>query len=160
MTIIEEPAVLRRAWDAGYPLHTIYFANDLLTAPARELLEDLRAAVAVGQLTVKMVELSAALLKKAAYRDTPEGILAVAPQERRTLDDLVLGDEAFVMVLENVEKPGNLGAVLRIADGVGADAVLVTGEGTDLYNPNVLRASRGSFFTVPAVHCQIGRAHV
>ena len=158
LTIIEEPTVLRQAWDAGYPLQTVYFANDLLTPPARELLEDLRAAVAVGQLMVKMVELTPALLKKAAYRDTPEGILAVAPQERRTLDDLVLGDAAFVMVLENVEKPGNLGAVLRIADGVGADAVLVTGEGTDLYNPNVLRASRGSFFTVPAVHCHVGEA--
>ncbi|MEZ4388220.1 MAG: RNA methyltransferase [Candidatus Krumholzibacteriia bacterium] len=158
LTIIEEPLVLRRAWEAGYPLQTVYYCRDMMTDPAKELLEDLRAAVAVGQTAVTMVELASNLLRKAAYRDTPEGILAVAPQQRKTLDDLVLGAQPFLMVLENVEKPGNLGAVLRIADGVGADAVLVTGEGTDLYNPNVLRASRGAFFSVPAVHCQIGEA--
>ncbi len=158
LTIIEEPMVLRKAWEAGYPLQTVYYCRDMMTDEAKELLEDLRAAVAVGQTTVTMVELASSLLRKAAYRDTPEGILAVAPQQRKTLDDLSLGDQPFIMVLENVEKPGNLGAVLRIADGVGADAVLVTGEGTDLYNPNVLRASRGAFFSVPAVHCHIGEA--
>lgn len=158
LTIIEEPMVLRRAWEAGYPLETIYYCRDAMTEEARELLDDLNAAVAVGQTSVKMVELGAGLLRKAAYRDTPDGILAVAPQQRKTLDDLHLAAQPFVMVLENVEKPGNLGAVLRIADGVGADAVLLTGEGTDLYNPNVLRASRGAFFSVPAVHCQIGEA--
>ncbi|MBD3219758.1 RNA methyltransferase [bacterium] len=158
LTIIEEPMVLRRAWETGYPLQTIFYCNDMLTPPAKELLEDLRAAVAVGQLSVKMVELTPQLIRKAAYRDTPDGILAVAPQQRKTLEDLVLGQNAFIMVLENIEKPGNLGAVLRIADGVGADAVLVTGEGTDLFNPNVLRASRGAFFSTPAVHCHIGEA--
>lgn len=158
LTIIEEPLVLRRAWEAGYPLQTVYYCRDMMTDEAKELLEDLRAAVAVGQTAVTMVELSSTLLRKAAYRDTPEGILAVAPQQRKTLDDLVLSAKPFLMVLENVEKPGNLGAVLRIADSVGADAVLVTGEGTDLYNPNVLRASRGAFFSMPAVHCHIGEA--
>jgi TrmH family RNA methyltransferase len=158
LTIIEEPMVIRRAWETGYPLQTVYFCKDMLSDEARELLEDLRAAVAVGQLAVKMVELSPQLLRKAAYRESPDGILAVAPQQRRTLEDLVLGESPFIMVLENVEKPGNLGAVLRIADGVGADAVLVTGEGTDLFNPNVLRASRGAFFNTPAVHCHIGEA--
>lgn len=158
LTIIEEPLVLRRAWEAGYPLHAVYFCRDLMTAPARELLEDLRAALQVGQTSLKLVELSADLLRKAAYRDQPEGILAVAPQQQHHLEDLVLRDNPLLVVLENVEKPGNLGAALRIADGVGADAVLVTGEGTDLFNPNVLRASRGAFFSVPAVHCHIGEA--
>jgi RNA methyltransferase, TrmH family len=158
LTIIEEPLVLRRAWESGYPLLAVYYCNDLMTAPARELLEDLRAALRAGQTTVKLVELSADLLRKAAYRDQPEGILAVAPQQKRQLEDLVLRDKPLLIVLENVEKPGNIGAALRIADGAGADAVLVTGEGTDLFNPNVMRASRGSFFNVPAVHCHIGEA--
>jgi TrmH family RNA methyltransferase len=157
-TVIEEPLVLRRAWEAGYPLETVYFCNDMMSPVARELLEDLRAAVAVGQTSVSLVELAPSLMRKSAYRDQPEGILAVAPQQRRTLEDLVLRQNALLIVLENVEKPGNLGAVLRIADGVGADAVLVTGEGTDIFNPNVLRASRGAFFSVPAIHCQIGEA--
>jgi TrmH family RNA methyltransferase len=158
LTVIEEPLVLRRAWESGYPLEAVYYSPDQMTAAAKELLEDLRAAVQAGQMDLKMVELSSSLLRKAAYRDQPEGILAVAPQQKRTLEDLHLRDDALLMVLENVEKPGNLGAVLRIADGVGADAVLVTGEGTDLYNPNVLRASRGAFFSVPAVQCHVGEA--
>lgn len=158
LTVIEEPLVLRRAWEAGYPLHAVYYCNELMTPAAKELLEDLRAALRAGQTSLKLVELGPDLLRKAAYRDQPDGLLAIAPQQKRSLEDLVLRENPLLVVLENVEKPGNLGAALRIADGVGADAVLVTGEGTDLFNPNVLRASRGAFFTVPAVHCQIGEA--
>ena len=158
LTVIEEPLVMRRAWESGYPLHAVYYCSELMTSAAKELLEDLRAAIRAGQTNLKMVELNAHLMRKAAYRDNPEGMLAVAPQQTRCLEDLVLRQNALLVVLENVEKPGNLGAALRIADGVGADAVLVTGEGTDLFNPNVLRASRGAFFSVPAVHCHIGEA--
>jgi len=158
LTVIEEPLVLRRAWESGYPLLAVYYSPELMTAPAKELLEDLRAAIQAGQTSVKLVELNGGLLRKVAYRDQPEGVLAVAPQQRRNLEDLVLRDNPLLIVLENVEKPGNLGAALRVADGVGADAVLVTGDGTDLFNPNVLRASRGAFFSVPSVHCQIGEA--
>lgn len=158
LTVIEEPLVLRRAWESGYPLHAVYYSPELMTSAAKELLEDLRAATRAGQTSLKLVELNAHLMRKAAYRDNPEGMLAIAPQKTRRLEDLALRDNALLVVLENVEKPGNLGAALRIADGVGADAVLVTGEGTDLFNPNVLRASRGAFFSVPAVHCHIGEA--
>ncbi len=158
LTVIEEPLVLRRAWESGYPLLTIFYCNDMMSEPARELLNDLRAAIQAGQTSVKLVELAPGIMRKAAYRDTPEGILAVAPQVRKTLEDLVLRPDPLLVILENVEKPGNLGAALRIADGVGADAILVTGDGTDLFNPNVLRASRGAFFSVPAVHCHIGEA--
>jgi RNA methyltransferase, TrmH family len=158
LTVIEEPLVLRRAWESGYPLLAVYYSPELMTAPAKELLEDLRAAIRAGQTSLKLVELNAGLMRKAAYRDQPEGLLAVARQQIRRLEDLVLRDKPLLVVLENIEKPGNLGAALRIADGAGADAVLVTGDGTDLFNPNVLRASRGAFFSVPAVHCHIGEA--
>jgi TrmH family RNA methyltransferase len=158
LTVIEEPLVLRRAWEAGYPLQSVFYCPEQMSSAAKDLLEDLRAAVQVGQTDVKLVELGVNLLRKAAYRDQPDGLLAIAPQQRKGLDDLVLRPDSLLLVLENVEKPGNVGAVLRIADGVGADAVLVAGEGTDLYNPNVLRASRGAFFSVPAVHCHVGEA--
>jgi len=157
-TVVEEPLVLRRAWESGYPLEAVYYCPELLTDPAKELLEDLQAAVRAGQMSLDLIELAPALLRKAAYRDQPEGMLAVAPQQTRQLADLALRPDSLLVVLENVEKPGNLGAALRVADGVGADAVLVTGEGTDLYNPNVLRASRGAFFAVPAVECHVGEA--
>jgi TrmH family RNA methyltransferase len=158
LTVIEEPLVLRRAWESGYPLSSVYYASELLTPPAAELLEDLRAAVRAGQSNLEMVDLAPGLLRRAAYRDQPEGLLAIAPQKKVTLADLSLKTNPLLIVAENVEKPGNLGALLRIADGVGADAVLVVGEGTDLYNPNVLRASRGAFFSVRAVECGVGEA--
>ena len=74
-----------------------------------------------------------------------------APQRR--LEDLSLPERALVMVLERVEKPGNLGAVLRSADAAGADAVIVCDPLTDLWNPNLIRASIGAIFTVPCVSC-------
>ncbi|RXL81195.1 RNA methyltransferase, partial [Citrobacter sp. AAK_AS5] len=68
-------------------------------------------------------------------------------------DQLKLGDNPFIVVMESVEKPGNLGAVLRTCDGAGVDALLVCDENTDIYNPNIIRASRGAVFAVPTVSC-------
>ncbi len=149
VTLIEEPLVIERALAAGYPVSAIYFCPELIAATHAALLADLQA------LTVTMVEVSAPVMNKISYRERPEGLLVVAPQTHLTLADLELKQDAapLLVVLEGVEKPGNLGAVLRIADGAGADAVIVCGRGTDLFNPNVLRASRGAFFAVPTVVC-------
>ncbi len=99
------------------------------------------------------IEIPEALYRKVAYRESTEGIIAEVEYKDRTLSDLQLPDNPLVMVLESVEKPGNLGAVLRSADAAGADAVLVCDPLTDLYNPNLIRASIGAVFTVPTVAC-------
>ena len=88
-----------------------------------------------------------------AYRGSTEGVVAVVKCRERSLDDLELGENPLLMVLESVEKPGNLGAVLRSADAAKADAVIVCDPLTDLYNPNLIRASIGAVFTVPVVAC-------
>ncbi|MCD8284886.1 MAG: RNA methyltransferase [Prevotellaceae bacterium] len=90
---------------------------------------------------------------KMAYRGGTEGVMAEVRYERLRLQDLRLSPEPLVVVLESVEKPGNLGAVLRSADAAGADAVIVCDPRGDLYNPNVVRSSLGSIFTVPCVSC-------
>ncbi len=90
---------------------------------------------------------------KMAYRGGTEGVMAEVRYERLCLADLRLRAEPLVVVLESVEKPGNLGAVLRSADAAGADAVIVCDPLGDLYNPNVVRSSLGSLFTVPCVSC-------
>lgn len=100
---------------------------------------------------VAFFEITPRLLEKAAYHERSDGVIVVAPQVRRTLADLRLPERPLLLVLEAVEKPGNLGAILRTADAAGVDAVLVCEAGTDLFNPNVLRASVGAFFTVPTV---------
>ena len=101
----------------------------------------------------KTFELSKELYAKVAYREGTEGVMAIVKSRELRLDELQLGDKPLVMVLEGVEKPGNLGAVLRSADAAGADAVIVCDPLTDLWNPNLIRASIGAVFTVPTVCC-------
>ncbi len=91
------------------------------------------------------------VLDRASYRKTSEAVIAVFPQYRTELEDLRPEDPALLLVVENMEKPGNLGAALRTADAVGADAVITVGGSIDLFNPNALRASTGAVFTVPVV---------
>ena len=102
---------------------------------------------------VKVFQLSKDIYSKVAYREGTEGIIAEVKAKYLTLDDLALKENPLVMVLEGVEKPGNLGAVLRSADAAGADAVIICAPLTDLYNPNLIRASIGAVFTVPVVCC-------
>jgi len=102
-------------------------------------------------LTGNLVEIPEALYRKVAYREGTEGVLAEVEVRERRLEDLALGERPLVMVLESVEKPGNLGAVLRSADAARADAVIVCDPLTDLWNPNLIRASIGAVFTVPTV---------
>ncbi len=99
------------------------------------------------------IEIPEQLYKKVAYRESTEGIIAEVEYKSLKLEDLRLPENPLVMVLESVEKPGNLGAVLRSADAAGADAVLICDPLTDLYNPNLIRSSIGAIFTVPTVAC-------
>ena len=101
----------------------------------------------------RIYEVSPAVYEKIAYRGSTEGVIAEVRAESRTLADLKLGDNPLIVVLESVEKPGNLGAVLRSADAAGADAVIICDPLTDLYNPNLIRASIGGIFSVPCVAC-------
>lgn len=96
---------------------------------------------------------SGRVYEKIACRGGTEGIVAVMRAQERRLAGLTLSAAPLVLVLERVEKPGNLGAVLRSADAAGVDAVLVCDPLTDLYNPNLIRASLGALFSVPTVAC-------
>ena len=147
LILVEEPLVIRRALDAGVQPAEVWACPRQLGTAAAALYAEITAA------GVPAVEVPPAVMDKIAYRERGEGLLLVAPRVETRLDDLRLpdGTPPLLAVLENVEKPGNLGAVLRIADGAGAHAVLCTGAGADPGNPNCLRASRGAAFTVPAV---------
>ena len=101
----------------------------------------------------QIVEVPRELYEKIAYRGGTEGMIAEVKVKERTLDGLEMREKPLVVVLEGVEKPGNIGAVLRSADAAGADAVLICDPLTDLYNPNLIRASIGAVFTVKVVCC-------
>ena len=96
-----------------------------------------------------LIEVTPAVMEKLAFGQRVEGVVAVARAPQRRLADWKLGEEPLIAVVEGVEKPGNLGAILRTADAAGVSALIVADGGTDLYNPNAIRASLGAVFTVP-----------
>jgi TrmH family RNA methyltransferase len=100
-----------------------------------------------------LYEISEAVFQKIAYRENSDGILALLQPQSHLLTDLNVSENPFIIVLEAVEKPGNLGAILRTADAAKADAVIVCDPLTDIYNPNVIRSSVGCLFTVPVAVC-------
>jgi TrmH family RNA methyltransferase len=100
-----------------------------------------------------LYEVNEAVFQKIAYRENSDGILALAKPHSHLLTDLNVSENPFIVVLESVEKPGNLGAILRTADAAKADAVIICNPLTDIYNPNVIRSSVGCLFTVPVVVC-------
>ena len=107
---------------------------------------------------VKVFEVTKEIYERIAYRGGTEGIIAEFFTRNLCLEDLRLPENPLIAVLESVEKPGNLGAVLRSADAAGAHALLVCDPLTDIYNPNVIRASIGAVFTVPTVACTSAEA--
>jgi RNA methyltransferase, TrmH family len=144
--LIEGYREVRRALEKQVRLNELYYAPDwFLGGNEPALLEEARAAGA------KLFELTKDAFAKCSYRDRPDGLLAVAPQWRRGLGDLALGSQPFLLVVESIEKPGNLGTILRSADAAGVDAVIVCDAVTDLFNPNVVRSSTGVLFSVPVV---------
>ncbi|MBQ0025641.1 MAG: RNA methyltransferase [Bacteroidales bacterium] len=106
-----------------------------------------------GDFGCPSFEVSSEVYGKMAYRDGTEGLVAVMHTRKLSFDDISLKEKPLVLVLESVEKPGNIGAVLRTADAAGVDAVVVCDPLTDLYNPNLIRASLGAVFSVPVVAC-------
>ena len=135
-----------RALDAGAKPRELYVSRDWFLGENEDKL--IARASGVG---ASVFELSKETFAKVAYRDRPDGLLAVVPQWRTALDELRLGATPFLLVVEAIEKPGNLGTILRSADAAGVDGVIVCDPVTDPFNPNVVRSSTGVLFSVPLV---------
>jgi TrmH family RNA methyltransferase len=144
--LVEGYREVRRALERRVAPSELYFSKEWFLGENEPAL--LAAAEGAG---ARLFELSKDAFAKVAYRERPDGILAVAPQWRRTLGDLPRPASPFILVVEAIEKPGNLGTILRSADAAGCDAVIVCDPVTDLFNPNVVRASTGVLFSVPCV---------
>ena len=156
--VVEGRRELQHCLEAGFRVHTVFICpeifpegRDVFSRTSVLFFERENTSLPSGEPLV--VEIPEQLYRKVAYRESTEGILAEVEYKSLTLKDLQLPQNPLVMVLESVEKPGNLGAVLRSADAARADAVLICDPLTDLYNPNLIRASIGAVFTVPTVAC-------
>jgi RNA methyltransferase, TrmH family len=151
--LIEGFREIKRAFEGGIEFEALFIAPDLfLGSNEKSLIEN---------MGVETFMLPPDLFTKISYRDRPDGLIAVAYQMQKTLADLVpKNDPPLYVVAEAIEKPGNLGTILRSSDAVGADGVIVCDRCTDIYNPNVVRASVGTLFTLPVVEAKGTDAYV
>jgi len=146
--VVEGRRELGHCLRAGLSLVAVYYCTELLGG---DDVATLLRPYTTGDLPCFQV--TRRVYEKLAYRDSTEGVLAEVEEPTLQLDDLQLSESPLIVVLERVEKPGNLGAVLRTADACHADAVIICDPLTDLYNPNLIRSSIGAIFTVPCVAC-------
>ena len=136
--LIEGQREIALAIKGGYEIETILFLPELISETQ------------IAKLTnkqIELIEISKDVYQKLAYRDTTEGILAIAKTKSLQLSDLKLSENPLILIAESPEKPGNIGALLRTADAAQLDAVIIANPKSDLYNPNIVRSSVGGLFT-------------
>jgi TrmH family RNA methyltransferase len=149
-TVVEGIREVGRALQQDIIPYAAYLCPELITNETSEVVAQLTQLAQRG--TTELFEVTPEIFAKIAYRGDSGGVLLVIPYQQHSLNDLPLSDLPFLAIVENVEKPGNLGAILRTADAAGVDGVIVCSDGTastDLHNPNVIRASLGTLFAVP-----------
>ncbi len=170
--VVEGQRELGHCLDAGFVPETLFVCGEVIARSPegesrREVAGNIEGKDGLEALVVRasalnprltVIQIPAFLYEKVAYRGSTEGIIAEIHSRGHGLESLALGENPLVVVLESVEKPGNLGAVLRSADAAGADAVIVCDPLTDLWNPNLIRSSVGAVFTVPVAVCATAEA--
>lgn len=136
--VVEGRKEISLALEAGYKIGNLFFCEELIT---REELESLHPSDKL------VIPVSREVFDRIAIRENSGGVLAVGEQKVHRLDSIRLSKNPLLLVVESVEKPGNLGAILRTADAAALDAVIICDPKTDFYNPNVIRSSVGCLFT-------------
>ena len=135
---------ISRAIEAEWPFVEVFVCPEHCTSE-----ESQRVLELLPRLEARITHVSPDVFARMAYGDRDDGLLAVATTRSLKLADLRLPSDALVAVLDGIEKPGNVGAILRTADGAGVSAVIVAGGNSDLFNPNCVRASVGALFSLP-----------
>lgn len=144
LTIVDGTREVRRALDSGIAAVEAFVCESLLAGPDARAALDILTTRDIPRLSV-----SEAVFAKLAFGSRSEGLVVIVRLPSTTLADLQVGGDPLLLVIEGVEKPGNVGAVMRTADGAGVDAVIAASPVTDLYNPNAIRASVGTIFGLP-----------
>jgi len=140
--VVEGQREVRLALEGGYSLETILFEPQLFP------FEKLKMLLETHNCQASVIQISREVYAKLAYRESTEGIIAVGRWKNHGLDDLNLSSNPLILVAENIENPGNIGAMLRTADAAALDALIIANPVTDIYNPNIIRSSVGGLFTV------------
>lgn len=148
LIIVEGQKEISRAVSVGLEIKELFYCPEI--ARVRINFDELKSQA--------VVEVSEPVFNKITYREHPDGYLALARPKYLGLEKITLSPIPLLIILESIEKPGNLGAILRSADAAQADAVIVCDPRTDIYNPNVIRASLGAVFTQQTAVCSTAEA--
>ncbi len=147
LTVVEGYREIQMAVTGGHEIDSLFICPDIAG-------DETYTALDIHKKSFPVNEVNRSVYSKIAYRENFDGIIAIIAPSRRKLDDLKLGANPLMLMVESCEKPGNIGAMMRTADAAGVDAVIVCDPRTDIYNPNVIRASLGSVFTNTVVACK------
>ena len=157
--LIEGYREIKRAADSRVHIKTLYICPALFLGSNEDAL-----IAQIKEADAEIIPCSKQVFEKISYRDRPDGLIAIAAQMQKTLSDLIpllaAKKNPFLVVAEAIEKPGNLGTILRSCDAAGVDGVIVCDRCTDIYNPNVVRASVGTLFTQPVVEASSSETHL
>ena len=146
--LIEGHREIQRALKHGWKVNQVIFCPDVIT------LEQLKGIISADYLTrIDLIEVTRSIYQKLTYRETGINLLATCQAKDFSIEKLQLPKNPLIVVLEGLEKPGNLGAILRTTDAAGVDAVLICNPKTDIFNPNIVRSSLGCLFTQPIAVC-------
>ncbi len=143
-TLVEGYREILRARESGWKFIELYHCPELYLDPDADQLVS-----GIKETGIPVFECSASVFRKISYRDSPDGLMALSPLVGKPLAELDLPETPLLLIAEDLEKPGNLGTILRTADATGVDAVIVCDQRTDLSNPNIIRASIGTLFFLP-----------
>lgn len=153
LSVLEGYRAVSRGLECGVKFTECYFAPELFLGENEASLID-----KVAESGANVQEVTANVLAKIAYRDRPEGVIAIMQIREHTLSGISAKEDGLYIVAESIEKPGNLGSILRSADAVNADGVIVCDKRTDIYNPNVITASTGALFSANLAECSAEEA--
>ncbi len=159
--VIEGLREINLAIQSGYRFQSLYFCPDIIerniVVSSDDSLDPSGLISSVSR-EVLAIETTATVFRKLVYRENSDGLFVIAFQKKHKLNSISLSSNPLLLVVESVEKPGNLGAILRTADAAGVDALLACNGITDIYNPNVVRSSLGTLFTMQIAACTTDEA--
>ncbi len=150
LTLIDGIREVRASIEAGVPLTEVYICPELYEKQSRGNVADI-ILKPLNAKRIAICEVTEEVFEKIAFGDRLEGVIAVGKPQHKKLSDIKVTPKSFFMITEKIEKPGNLGAILRTCDAVGIDALFVSDPATDIFNPNVIRASVGTVFSMPII---------
>lgn len=155
LILIEGVMEVSRALEGGVKLRTMIVSPEILKKTG-----GMQTVSLLFDQAPESVSFTPELFTRISFRRNPEGVLAVAHRPSHDPEELKLRDDSLVLVVEGVEKPGNIGAIFRNADGAGVSAVLIAGSGADIFSRQAIRGSMGSIFTVPFAEVTVAEAIV